>query len=63
VQKILIVEDEVVQRTALETYIKAWGYTVDAVETAAAAIAYLTRNEPDMVIIDLHLPDTPVWKF
>lgn len=58
-QKILIVEDEVVQRTALETYIKAWGYTVDAVDTATAAIAYLTRNEPDMVIIDLHLPDSP----
>jgi DNA-binding response OmpR family regulator len=59
VQKILIVEDEVVQRTALETYIKAWGYTVDTVDTATAAIAYLTRNEPDMVIIDLHLPDNP----
>ncbi len=58
-QKILIVEDEVVQRTALETYIKVWGYTVDAVDTATAAIAYLTRNEPDMVIIDLHLPDSP----
>lgn len=58
-QKILIVEDEVVQRTALETYIKAWGYTVDTVDTATEAIAYLTRNEPDMVIIDMHLPDNP----
>lgn len=58
-QKILIVEDEVVQRTALETYIKAWGYKVDTVDTATGAIAYLTRNEADMVIIDLNLPDNP----
>jgi len=58
-QKILIVEDEDVQRIALETFIKAWGYEVVSVDTATGAIVYLSQNEIDMALIDLHLPDNP----
>lgn len=58
-QKILIVEDEVVQRTALETFVAAWGFEVITVETATDAIVHLSRNEIDMALIDLHLPDNP----
>ena len=58
-QRILLVEDEEVQRTALETFVRAWGYEVITVETATGAIVYLSQNTVDMALIDLHLPDNP----
>ncbi|HRP70452.1 MAG TPA: response regulator, partial [Turneriella sp.] len=58
-KKILIVEDEDVQLIALETFLSQWGFTIIAVKTATAAIAWLSQNEPDMALIDLHLPDNP----
>ena len=58
-QKILIVEDEETQRIALETFIAAWGYEVVAVDSATAAIVYLSQNSIDLAVVDLHLPDNP----
>ncbi|MBV6492279.1 MAG: Adenylate cyclase 2 [Turneriella sp.] len=58
-QKILIVEDEDVQLTALETYIQHWGYEVITANSAVKALAWLSKNEVDMALIDLHLPDHP----
>jgi len=58
-EKILIVEDEDSQRTALETFIGAWGYEVVSVRGATPAIVYLSQNHADMALIDLHLSDNP----
>lgn len=58
-QKILIVEDEEAQRTALQTFIAAWGYEVVPVNTATGAIVYLSQNSIDLALIDLHLSDNP----
>ncbi len=56
---IAIVEDAETQQKALEIYMNAWGYQAVPLGNAADAITYLSTNEPDLVLIDLHLPDHP----
>jgi adenylate cyclase len=58
-ERILIVEDDADLRQALETFIAAWGYEVVSVDGATKAIVYLSQNEINLALIDLHLPDSP----
>jgi len=55
---ILIVDDEPPIRRLLRTSLTAQGYRVVEAETAAAALAEIRDHEPDVVILDLGLPDS-----
>jgi two-component system KDP operon response regulator KdpE len=55
---ILIVDDEPPIRRLLRTSLTAQGYRVVEAETAAAALAEIRNHEPDVVILDLGLPDS-----
>ncbi len=55
--RLLIVEDEPALRRALMINFKARGYDVDGVGTGAAALHSAGSNPPDLVIVDLGLPD------
>ncbi|MBT8404439.1 MAG: response regulator [Gemmatimonadetes bacterium] len=55
--RILIVEDEPTTALLLESVIAADDRTIDAVGTAAEALAFLDRQTPDLVLLDLVLPD------
>jgi two-component system KDP operon response regulator KdpE len=55
--RLLIVEDEPALRRALMINLKARGYEVDGVGTGAAALHAAGSNPPDLVIVDLGLPD------
>lgn len=55
--RILCVEDEPSLRQTLGTNLSARGYQVDLVGDGAAAIASASTNKPDLVILDLGLPD------
>lgn len=54
---VLIVEDDAGIRGVLETLLEAQQYRVVAAETAARGIIEAHNHRPDLVIVDLGLPD------
>src|SRR5688572_22797809 len=54
---VLIVEDDQIIRDALSDALSSAGYAVRAVETALAGLRELRLSPPDLVILDLGLPD------
>ncbi len=55
--RILIVEDEVGLLRALGINLRARHYTVDTAADGASALIAASRKPPDLVILDLGLPD------
>jgi DNA-binding response OmpR family regulator len=54
---VLVVEDDQVIRDTLRLALRAAGYEVHAVGTAGAAVEAAGRLVPDLVLLDLGLPD------
>jgi len=54
---ILIVDDEAAIRRFLKTGLGAHGYETIAAETGEVALERVQRDKPDLVILDLGLPD------
>ncbi len=54
---VLIVDDEPAIRRLLRTGLAAGGYRTSEAETAAAAIAQVAAEPPDVILLDLGLPD------
>jgi two-component system, OmpR family, KDP operon response regulator KdpE len=57
VSRILVVDDEPGLRRALAINLRAREYDVDVAADAAAALAAAARRPPDVVVLDLGLPD------
>ena len=55
--KILIIEDDAPIRHYLQTTLSANGYDVLFAETAATAMQMITSHCPDVILLDLGLPD------
>ncbi|MFC7532985.1 response regulator [Actinoplanes sp. GCM10030250] len=55
--RVLVVDDEPQIVRALRINLKARGYTVDAAPDATSALHAAARHQPDLVILDLGLPD------
>jgi DNA-binding response OmpR family regulator len=55
--KLLLVEDEERIASFIVTGLEAHGYEVEHVATGAEALARLRGSEPDLVVLDLALPD------
>ena len=55
--RVLVVDDEAPIRRFLRATLAARGYVVDEVETLAAARLACTGKPPDVVLLDLGLPD------
>jgi DNA-binding response OmpR family regulator len=55
--RILIVDDEPELRRMLRKYLINEGFTADEVPTGSEAITYLNATVPDLVILDVGLPD------
>jgi two-component system phosphate regulon response regulator OmpR len=56
-ERVLIVDDDTRLSAMLSDYLSGNGYTVDTAATATAGIAELGRRNPDVVILDVMLPD------
>ncbi|MFC1855800.1 sigma-54-dependent transcriptional regulator [Thermodesulfobacteriota bacterium] len=54
---ILIVDDEEIIRSSLRDYLRAIGYEVDTSKDGKSAIDRVKYNKPDLVLLDLCLPD------
>jgi len=57
VNRILVVEDETDLSTSLSYSLRATGYKVEAVERGELALEALTSFHPDLVLLDIMLPD------
>ena len=55
--RLLLVDDEAPFVRALGVSLKAMGYEVDAAATGAAALAKAATTAPDIIVLDLGLPD------
>lgn len=56
-QEILVVEDEASIASFVAMYLKNAGYTVKTVPNGGEALAQVLSDPPDLVILDLMLPD------
>jgi two-component system KDP operon response regulator KdpE len=56
--KILVIEDEAALRRALRIFLEAHEYEVVLAETGREGLDAAAREHPDIVILDLGLPDT-----
>jgi len=54
--KVLVVDDEINQRTALAGLITAWRYEVKTASDGVSALAVLKTFEADIVVTDLNMP-------
>lgn len=55
--RVLIVEDETELARMLRLNLQRQGYVVDEVKTGEAALSALTSWHPDVIVLDLGLPD------
>ncbi|MGA3185787.1 MAG: sigma-54 dependent transcriptional regulator [Bryobacteraceae bacterium] len=56
VTRVLVVDDEESQRTALASNIKLWGYTVETAGDGEEALAKLESFEAHVIVTDLNMP-------
>jgi two-component system KDP operon response regulator KdpE len=57
--RVLVVDDEPEIRRALRANLTGHGFEVDAVGDGQEALAAASRGRPDLVLLDLGLPDLP----
>jgi two-component system KDP operon response regulator KdpE len=57
VNKLLLIDDEAPFVRALGVSLRALGYEVDAAATGAAGLAKAATSAPDIIVLDLGLPD------
>ena len=57
--RILLVEDSPSLAVVYQTYLTADGYGVETVGTGGEALAHLETRTPDIMLLDLRLPDRP----
>lgn len=56
---ILVVDDERKIRDLVRSYLELDGYSVLVADTGGRALESAARSEPDLVVLDLGLPDLP----
>lgn len=56
---ILVVDDERKIRDLVRSYLELEGYSVLVADTGARALESASRSNPDLVVLDLGLPDLP----
>ena len=56
-EKLLLVEDTVALADLYKDYLKDEGYDVEHVENGQEAIEAFSRSQPELVLLDLALPD------
>jgi len=57
VSRILVVEDDATVRDVVQRYLERDGYEVTALDRGADALAAVGRLNPDLIILDIMLPD------
>lgn len=59
-KKILVVDDNQVVLNAMHFLLRKHGYEAVLAETGAAALTIIRHDHPDLILLDLDLPDTSI---
>jgi DNA-binding response OmpR family regulator len=59
--RVLVVEDEEHLRRILVRNLEQAGYQVQSAATAAAALPLCQDSKPDVIVLDINLPDATGW--
>jgi DNA-binding response OmpR family regulator len=62
-KRIVVVDDDSKIRTALRELLSPEGFAVDCPPDPRAALAGVLREVPDLVILDVNMPDMSGWEF
>lgn len=57
-RRALIVEDEMELGELLAEHLRAWGYEATVLNEGKSAVAWVRQHRPDLILLDLLLPDT-----
>jgi len=60
--KLLIVEDDANSREGYRIYLSGAGFDVHTLEGGARALDFVRSASPDLVVLDLGLPDLDGWE-
>ncbi len=60
-RRVLIVEDEATLRRAMARNLTGRGLAVSEAESAEAAVDAVTHDRPDLILLDINLPDRTGW--
>jgi DNA-binding response OmpR family regulator len=60
-KKVLLVEDEATLRGIIARNLVARGHKVSEADSAGEAIGWLARTQPDLMLLDINLPDRSGW--
>ena len=55
--KLLVVDDDEISRLVLVRLLEKWGHEASTAETGIQALEYLRRNDFDLVLMDIQMPD------
>jgi DNA-binding NtrC family response regulator len=61
--KVLIVDDEISQRTGLAGMVNAWGMGADTASEGAEALDKVASFSPDVIVTDLNMPGMDGYQF
>ena len=59
--RLLVIDDDAEVRGVIQAYGESAGWTVGGAATAAASLAELQETEPDVIVLDIMLPDQSGW--
>jgi two-component system catabolic regulation response regulator CreB len=59
---ILVVEDEARLRATVVEFLREEGYPASGAASGREALAKLDQQPPEIVVLDMHLPDTDGWQ-
>ena len=59
---ILIVDDESSMRYAVRAYLETSGYDVAEVSNGVDALRYISRNKPDLIMLDVMMSPMTGWE-
>src|SRR5947209_10474745 len=62
-RRILVVEDDEGVRRTLEDVLSDSGYSVAFATDGAQAIERMAQFQPDLIVLDLHMPGMDGWEF
>ena len=60
-KRVLIADDDAMVCAALAAVLKSEGYDVDEAEDGRQAVAHATDHPPDLVLLDLNMPNVDGW--